>query len=54
METSRGNLGVIMCRYCGCIIDKVDTEKVSILHGVCSQEPCVTDRERKDGLTYEC
>jgi hypothetical protein len=40
METSRGNLGVIMCIYCGNIVDTVDTvdtEKVTILHGMCDQ-----------------
>lgn len=28
-------LGTLVCRYCGRIVDEVDTEKATIVYGLC-------------------
>jgi hypothetical protein len=39
-------LGVILCKYCLCTIDTVDTEKVMIYYIECEQEECIAKRNK--------
>ncbi|WP_442601301.1 GapA-binding peptide SR1P [Paenibacillus sp. KN14-4R] len=42
-------LGVIMCKHCGTIIDTVDCNRVKTFYSDCMQEECVVARlEQED------
>jgi hypothetical protein len=47
-------LGVILCKYCSCTIENVDTEKVVIYYSVCDQIVCQEKRNEKGEWNYEC
>jgi hypothetical protein len=43
MEISGGSktLGVIVCKYCGKLIDTIDAEKVEVHYAHCKNELCI-------------
>jgi hypothetical protein len=43
---SQVTLGVILCKYCHCTIDTIDTEKVIIYYIECEQETCIAKRKK--------
>lgn len=47
------NLGSILCKCCGNLIDTVDTEKVIIYYSDCLQCSNKDDSEKKGGEQYE-
>ncbi|WP_284646689.1 GapA-binding peptide SR1P [Paenibacillus silviterrae] len=38
-------LGVILCKFCGCEIDTVDTEKVTTYYSDCKRDTCLNKQE---------
>lgn len=41
------HLGVILCKYCSCTIDTLDTENVIIYYSECDQIDCQAQRDIK-------
>jgi SR1 protein len=41
-------LGIVVCRYCGKLIDTVDTEKVVTYYSDCKHEECNNQASRKE------
>jgi hypothetical protein len=33
-------MGVILCSKCDCVVDTVDTEKVTVFYGICDSPSC--------------
>lgn len=57
MESSnRGiELGTIICKHCDSIIDTLDTEKVTVIYGVCEDSNCISNQNQKEKATHvEC
>jgi hypothetical protein len=54
IDHSPVTLGVILCKYCNCTVDTVDTEKVIIYYSACDQIECKEKRNEKGEEKYEC
>ncbi|WP_240416832.1 GapA-binding peptide SR1P [Paenibacillus periandrae] len=57
MESSNSGieLGTIICKYCDSIIDTLDTEKVTVIYGVCENSSCISNQNQKEKVTHvEC
>lgn len=41
-------LGIVVCRYCGRLIETVDTEKVVTYYSDCKHEQCINQAPQKE------
>jgi hypothetical protein len=46
-------LGVVLCKYCNCTIDTIDTEKVTTYYSVCDQEDCIERRNKQGDINNQ-
>jgi hypothetical protein len=51
MEFSNKALGAIVCKYCGEIIDTIDSEKVETHYSDCKNEQCIKQGKENE-VTY--